>query len=155
VNDPQRFGVVAFDERGKAISVEEKPARPKSNYAITGLYFYDDKVCGYAGSLQPSARGELEITDLNRIYLEEGRLEVITLGRGFAWLDTGTIDSMVEASDYVRVVQKRQGLKIAALEEIAYIQKWIDRDTLLKSAGIYGKSPYGDYLKFIAGQEGD
>lgn len=155
VNDPQRFGVVAFDERGKAISVEEKPARPKSNYAITGLYFYDDKVCGYAGSLRPSARGELEITDLNRIYLEEGRLEVITLGRGFAWLDTGTIDSMVEASDYVRVVQKRQGLKIAALEEIAYIQKWIDRDTLLKSAGIYGKSPYGDYLKFIAGQEGD
>ncbi|MDR2861022.1 MAG: glucose-1-phosphate thymidylyltransferase RfbA [Syntrophobacterales bacterium] len=153
VNDPQRFGVVEFDEEGKVLSVEEKPAHPKSNYAITGLYFYDDKVCGYAKSLRPSARGELEITDLNRIYLEAGRLEVITLGRGFAWLDTGTVDSMVEASDYVRVVQNRQGLRIAALEEIAYIQKWIDRNALLKSADAYGKSPYGDYLRFIAGQE--
>jgi len=154
VNDPQRFGVVEFDKMGRAVSVEEKPVSPKSNYAITGLYFYDDKVCDYARSLRPSARGELEITDLNRIYLEEGRLEVITMGRGFAWLDTGTVDSMVEASDYVRVVQKRQGLKIAALEEIAYIQKWIDRDALLKSAEAYGKSPYGDYLKFIANQGG-
>jgi len=154
VNDPQRFGVVEFDGTGKVVSVEEKPSHPKSNYAITGLYFYDDKVCGYARSLRPSARGELEITDLNRIYLEEGRLEVITMGRGFAWLDTGTIDSMVEASDYVRVVQRRQGLKIAALEEIAYIQKWIDRNALLKSAAVYGKSPYGDYLKFIADQGG-
>jgi len=154
VNDPRHFGVVEFDETGKAVSVEEKPAHPKSNYAITGLYFYDDKVCDYARSLRPSARGELEITDLNRIYLEEGRLEVITLGRGFAWLDTGTVDSMVEASDYVRVVQKRQGLKIAALEEIAYVQKWIDRDALLKSAEAYGKSPYGDYLKFIGNQRG-
>jgi glucose-1-phosphate thymidylyltransferase len=152
VVDPQRFGVVEFDEEGRAISVEEKPAQPKSNYAITGLYFYDDKVCDYARSLRPSARGELEITDLNRIYLEEGRLEVITLGRGFAWLDTGTVDSMVEAADYVRVVQKRQGLMSAALEEIAYIQQWIDRHTLLKSAEAYGKSPYGDYLKTIANQ---
>ena len=155
VDDPWRFGVVEFGENGKILSIEEKPPQPKSNYAVTGLYFYDDKVCDYAKSLRPSARGELEITDLNRIYLEEGRLEAITFGRGFAWLDTGTVDSMVEASDYVRVVQKRQGLKIAALEEIAYIQKWIDRDALLKSSEVYGKSPYGDYLRFIAGREGN
>jgi len=154
VDDPQRFGVVEFDQDGKAVSIEEKPRIPKSNYAVTGLYFYDEKVCGYAKSLKPSARGELEITDLNRVYLENGMLDVITLGRGFAWLDTGTVDSMTEAAEYVRVVQKRQGLIIAALEEIAFHQGWIGRESLLAAAKAYGKSPYGHYLKQIASRKG-
>ena len=150
VDDPQRFGVVEFDRNGKAVSIEEKPAQPKSNYAVTGLYFYDNKVCEYAKSLKPSARGELEITDLNRIYLEEGRLDVVTLGRGYGWLDTGTVDSLAEASEYVKVIENRQGLKIACLEEISYKNGWIDRETLLKNAENYGKSPYGVHLKRVA-----
>jgi len=154
VDDPQRFGVVEFDGSGKVVSIEEKPKFPKSNYAVTGLYFYDSKVCEYAKCLKPSARGELEITDLNRIYLENGMLDVITLGRGFAWLDTGTVDSMTEAAEYVRVVQKRQGLIIAALEEIAFMQNWISRESLLAAAQTYGKSPYGQYLLQIATRKG-
>ena len=154
VDDPQRFGVVECDRDGKVISIEEKPRFPKSNYAATGLYFYDDKVCDYARTLKPSARGELEITDLNRIYLENGKLDVITLGRGFAWLDTGTVDAMTEAAEYVRVIQKRQGLKIAALEEIAFNQNWISRQSLLAAAETYGKSSYGQYLKEVADREG-
>ncbi len=150
VDDPQRFGVVEFDRNGKAVSIEEKPAEPKSNYAVTGLYFYDNKVCEYAKSLKPSARGELEITDLNRIYLEEGRLDVVTLGRGYGWLDTGTVDSLADASEYVKVIENRQGLKIACLEEISYKNGWIDRETLLKNAENYGKSPYGVHLKRVA-----
>lgn len=150
VDDPQRFGVVEFDRNGKAVSIEEKPAQPKSNYAVTGLYFYDNKVCEYAKSLKPSARGELEITDLNRIYLEEGRLDVVTLGRGYGWLDTGTVDSLAEAGEYVKVIENRQGLKIACLEEISYKNGWIDRETLLKNAENYGKSPYGEHLKRVA-----
>ena len=150
VDDPQRFGVVEFDRNGKAVSIEEKPAKPKSNYAVTGLYFYDNKVCEYAKSLKPSARGELEITDLNRIYLEEGRLDVVTLGRGYGWLDTGTVDSLAEAGEYVKVIENRQGLKIACLEEISYKNGWIDRETLLKNAENYGKSPYGEHLKRVA-----
>ena len=150
VDDPERFGVVEFDKEGKAVSLEEKPKNPKSNYAVTGLYFYDNKVCEYAKSLKPSARGELEITDLNKIYLEEGRLDVITLGRGYGWLDTGTVDSLSEASEYVRVIENRQGLKISCLEEISYKNGWIDCDTLLKSAESYGKSPYGAHLKKVA-----
>ena len=150
VNDPERFGVVEFDKNGKAVSLEEKPQNPKSNYAVTGLYFYDSKVCEYAKNLKPSARGELEITDLNRIYLENDRLDVITLGRGYGWLDTGTVDSLTEAAEYVKVVETRQGLKIACLEEISYRNGWIDRDTLLKSAEDYGKSVYGQYLKIVA-----
>lgn len=149
VDDPERFGVVEFDENGKAISLEEKPINPKSNYAVTGLYFYDNKVCEYAKTLKPSARGELEITDLNKIYLEEGKLDVITLGRGYGWLDTGTVDSLTEASEYVKVIETRQGLKIACLEEISYIKGWIDKETLLKSAIKYGKSPYGEHLKNV------
>ena len=150
VNDPERFGVVEFDKNGKAVSLEEKPQNPKSNYAVTGLYFYDSKVCEYAKNLKPSERGELEITDLNRIYLENDRLDVITLGRGYGWLDTGTVDSLTEAAEYVKVVETRQGLKIACLEEISYRNGWIDRDTLLKSAEDYGKSVYGQYLKIVA-----
>lgn len=150
VDDPQRFGVVEFDRNGKAVSIEEKPAQPKSNYAVTGLYFYDNKVCEYAKSLKPSARGELEITDLNRIYLEDGRLDVVTLGRGYGWLDTGTVDSLAEAGEYVKVIENRQGLKIACLEEISYKNGWIDREMLLKNAENYGKSPYGEHLKRVA-----
>lgn len=150
VEDPERFGVVEFDESRKAVSIEEKPQNPKSNYAVTGLYFYDNKVCEYAKSLKPSPRGELEITDLNRIYLENGKLDVITLGRGYGWLDTGTVDSLTEASEYVKVIETRQGLKISCLEEIAYKNKWIDKETLLKSAADYGKSPYGEHLKNVA-----
>ena len=150
VEDPERFGVVEFDKDGKAISLEEKPENPKSNYAVTGLYFYDNKVCEYAKSLKPSARGELEITDLNKIYLEEGRLDVITLGRGYGWLDTGTVESLSEASEYVRVIENRQGLKISCLEEISYKNGWIDKETLLESANAYGKSPYGQHLKNVA-----
>lgn len=150
VDDPERFGVVEFDEQGRAISIEEKPAAPKSNYAVTGLYFYDERVCARAKSLKPSARGELEITDLNRIYLEEGSLNVVTLGRGYAWLDAGTVDSLFSASEFVRVTENRAGVKIAALEEIAYINGWIDKEALLRSARAYGKSPYGAHLLSVA-----
>jgi len=150
VEDPERFGVVEFDRNGKVISLEEKPKQPKSNYAITGLYFYDERVCEFAKTLKPSARGELEITDLNRIYLEEGCLEVITLGRGFAWFDTGTVETLTEASDYIKTIETRQGLMIAALEEIAYTYEWIDKETLLSAASRYGKSPYGIHLKNVA-----
>lgn len=150
VEDPERFGVVEFDKNGKAVSIEEKPKNPKSNYAVTGLYFYDKKVCKRAKKLKPSNRGELEITDLNRIYLEENKLNVITLGRGYAWLDTGTIDSLAEATEFVRVIETRTGNAIAALEEIAYRNGWIDRQTLLKAADTYGKSPYGIHLKAVA-----
>ena len=150
VNDPERFGIVEFDENGKVISVEEKPQNPKSNYCITGLYFYDKRVVEYAKQVKPSKRGELEITDLNRMYLEDGTLNVKLLGRGFAWLDTGTMDSLVEASDFVQMIQKRQGIEISAPEEIAFINGWIDRETLLESASRYGKSPYGEHLKKVA-----
>lgn len=150
VNDPERFGVVEFDENGKVISVEEKPKHPKSNYCITGLYFYDRRVVEMAKRVKPSARGELEITDLNRFYLEDGTLNVQLLGRGYAWLDTGTMDSLVDASDFVRMIETRQGSQIAALEEIAYTHGWIDRENLLHSAERYGKSPYGQHLKQVA-----
>ncbi len=150
VNDPERFGIVEFDENGKVISVEEKPKQPKSNYCITGLYFYDKRVVEYAKTIKPSARGELEITDLNRIYLECGDLNVKLLGRGFAWLDTGTMDSLLEASDFVQMIQKRQGIEISAPEEIAYINGWISKETLLSSAAEYGKSPYGEHLRRVA-----
>ncbi len=150
VHDPERFGIVEFDESGKVISVEEKPKNPKSNYCITGLYFYDNRVLEYAKHVKPSARGELEITDLNRMYLEDGTLNVQLLGRGYAWLDTGTMDSLVEAADFVQMIEKRQSIKISAPEEIAYINKWIDKETILKSAERYGKSPYGEHLKRVA-----
>lgn len=150
VDDPERFGVVEFDENGTAISIEEKPKVPKSNYAVTGLYFYDNRVVERAKSLKPSARGELEITDLNRIYLEEGSLNVVRLGRGYAWLDTGTMDSLAEAAEFVQVTERRAGIQIAALEEIAYRNGWIDRETLIASASAYGKSSYGAYLKTVA-----
>ena len=150
VEDPERFGVVEFDKDGKAVSIEEKPAQPKSNYAVTGLYFYDKKVCQRAKALKPSARGELEITDLNRIYLEEGTLNVITLGRGYAWLDTGTVDSLAEASEFVRVIESREGIQISAIEEIAYRNDWITREKLEESAALYGKSPYGKHLHNVA-----
>ena len=150
VEDPQRFGIVEFDENKKAISIEEKPAHPKSNYCVTGLYFYDNRVVDYAKSLKPSPRGELEITDLNRIYLEDGTLDVQLMGRGFAWLDTGTFDSLIEAGDFVRMLQTRQGIVLSALEEIAYRMGWIDKETLLKSAERYGKSPYGQHLRAVA-----
>lgn len=150
VNDPERFGIVEFDETGKVISVEEKPAHPKSNYCITGLYFYPAGVSKRAGRVKPSARGELEITALNEMYLTDGLLDVKLLGRGFAWLDTGTMDSLVEAADFVQMIEKRQGIKISAPEEIAYRNGWIDRETLLDSAERYGKSPYGEHLKRVA-----
>ena len=150
VNDPERFGIVEFDENGKAISIEEKPAQPKSNYAVTGLYFYPAGVSAMAKEVKPSARGELEITTLNDMYLKEDRLNVQLLGRGFAWLDTGTMDSMVEAADFVQMIEKRQGITISAPEEIAYINQWIDKEKLLESASRYGKSPYGAHLKAVA-----
>jgi glucose-1-phosphate thymidylyltransferase len=150
VDDPERFGVVEFDQSGKAVSLEEKPVHPKSNYAVTGLYFYDNKVCEYAKRLTPSARGELEITDINKIYLENDNLEVITLGRGFAWLDTGTIDSLTEAAEFVKVIEKRQGVQISALEEVAFRNQWISREQLIQSAKSYGKSPYGQHLLRVA-----
>ena len=150
VPDPERFGVVAFDKSGKAVSIEEKPKQPKSNYAVTGLYFYDRHVVERAKQVKPSARGELEITDLNRMYLDDGLLDVKTLGRGFAWLDTGTMDSLVEAADFVQMVEKRQGIKISAPEEIAYRNGWITKDELLASANLYGKSPYGVHLRAVA-----
>lgn len=150
VEDPERFGVVEFGPDGRAVSIEEKPSQPKSNYAVTGLYFYDRKVCARAKALKPSTRGELEITDLNRIYLEEGSLNVITLGRGYAWLDTGTVDSLSEASEFVRVVESREGVQISAPEEIAYRNGWISREKLEQSAAAYGKSPYGVHLHKVA-----
>lgn len=150
VDDPERFGVAEFDANGRVISVEEKPGKPKSNYAITGLYFYDNRVVGIAKSLKPSARGELEITDLNREYLKLGDLDVQLLGRGFAWLDTGTMDSLIDAGAFVQMIEKRQGVKIAAVEEIAYNNGWIERDRLLETAALYGKSTYGAHLKNVA-----
>ena len=150
VNDPERFGIVEFDENGKVISVEEKPQHPKSNYCITGLYFYDNRVVEMAKRVKPSARGELEITDLNRFYLEDGTQNVQLLSRGYAWLDTGTMDSLVDAADFVRTIETRQGSQIAALEEIAFTEGWIDRETLLQSAQRYGKSPYGQHLMHVA-----
>ena len=150
VTDPERFGVVEFDAEGHVVSVEEKPAQPKSNYAITGLYFYPKGVSEMANQVKPSARGELEITTLNDMYLKQGRLDVQLLGRGFAWLDTGTMDSLVDAADFVRMVEQRQGVKISAPEEIAYKNGWIDYDKLMESAARYGKSPYGQHLKAVA-----
>lgn len=150
VNDPERFGIVEFDETGKVISVEEKPQNPKSNYAITGLYFYPAGVSQRASAVKPSARGELEITTLNEMYLKEELLDVQLLGRGFAWLDTGTMDSLVEAADFVQMIEKRQSIKISAPEEIAYRNSWISREKLLESASRYGKSPYGMHLKAVA-----
>lgn len=150
VNDPERFGIVEFDENGKAISIEEKPEHPKSNYCVTGLYFYDKNVCEYAKSIKPSKRGELEITDLNRIYLENGNLNVVTLGRGYAWLDTGTMDALSEATEFIKVVENRQGIQISAIEEIAYKNGWITKEQLLTHAKRYGKSPYGAHLKQVA-----
>lgn len=150
VQDPERFGIVEFDEKKKVLSVEEKPSHPKSNYAITGLYFYPSGVCEKAENVVPSARGELEITTLNEMYLMEERLDVETLGRGFAWLDTGTMDSLADATDFVRMVQSRQGIVISAPEEIAYKNQWITKEALLTSAEKYGKSPYGQHLKNVA-----
>ena len=150
VTDPQRFGIVEFDENGKVISVEEKPEHPKSNYCITGLYFYPKGVSAMAKEVRPSKRNELEITSLNDMYLQRGLLDVQLLGRGYAWLDTGTMDSLVDAADFVRMIEKRQSVKISAPEEIAYRNGWIDRDELLRSAERYGKSPYGEHLKAVA-----
>lgn len=150
VKDPERFGIVEFDKNRNVVSVEEKPQHPKSNYCITGLYFYDNRVVKMAKQVKPSARGELEITDLNRLYLNEGKLKVQVLGRGFAWLDTGTMDSLMEASTFVQTVQSRQGVVISAPEEIAYFEGLITKEQLLESAELYGKSPYGEHLKIAA-----
>lgn len=150
VDDPERFGVVEFDQDGRALSLEEKPQNPKSNYAVTGLYFYDNMVCEYAKNLKPSPRGELEITDLNRIYLEQGNLDVVTLGRGYAWLDTGTVDTLMEAAEFVKVIEGRQGVSISAIEEIAYKNNWITVDELARAAELYGKSSYGKHLRNVA-----
>lgn len=150
VQDPERFGIVEFDANGKVLSVEEKPKNPKSNYCITGLYFYPAGVSEKAKAVKPSPRGELEITTLNDMYLQERLLDVQLLGRGFAWLDTGTMDSLVDAADFVRMIEKRQGIKISAPEEIAYRHGWIDKERLLASALRYGKSPYGEHLKAVA-----
>lgn len=150
VSDPERFGVVEFNENGQAVSIEEKPKEPKSNYAVTGLYFYPSGVSEKAEQIRPSARGELEITTLNEMYLDEKLLDVKLLGRGFAWLDTGTMDSLVDATTFVQIVQKRQGIEISAPEEIAFINGWIDNEELIISARKYGKSPYGEHLLKIA-----
>ena len=150
VEDPERFGIVEFDKTGKVLSVEEKPEKPKSPWAITGLYFYDNRCVEYAKNQKPSARGELEITDLNRVYLENGELDVKPLGRGYAWLDTGTMDSLIDAGDFVRTIQNQQGIRISAPEEIAYRKGWIGKDKLIESAEKYGKSDYGKYLKLVA-----
>jgi glucose-1-phosphate thymidylyltransferase len=150
VNDPERFGVAEFDANGRVISVEEKPAQPKSNYAITGLYFYDNSVVEHARALKPSSRGELEITDLNRVFLEQGTLDVQLLGRGFAWLDTGTMDSLLDAANFVRTIETQQGIQISAPEEIAFRNGWIPKTALLESAGRYGKSGYGAHLRKVA-----
>lgn len=150
VNDPERFGVVEFDANRKAVSIEEKPAQPKSHYAVTGLYFYPAGVSDKAAGVKPSARGELEITTLNELYLKNETLDVEILGRGFAWLDTGTIESLAEAADFVRVIQNRQGIEISAPEEIAFRNGWISKERLLESALLYGKSPYGEHLRRVA-----
>ncbi len=150
VNDPERFGIMEFDAEGKILSVEEKPQHPKSNYCITGLYFYDNRVVEFAKQVKPSVRGELEITSLNELYLQDGTLKGIVLGRGFAWIDTGTIDSLVEATQFVQMIEKRQGVKISAPEEIAFRNGWIDKKSLLVSANHYGNSPYGHHLKNVA-----
>ncbi len=150
VNDPGRFGIVEFDEDGSVVSLEEKPEHPKSNYCVTGIYFYDGRVVEYAKSLKPSARGELEITDLNRCYLKDRTLNVQLLGRGFAWLDTGTMDSLMDASNFVQTLQKRQSIELSAPEEIAYINGWISQKELLFAAGHYGNSPYGQHLRRVA-----
>lgn len=155
VRDPERYGVVEFDGDGRAISLEEKPARPKSNWAVTGLYFYDQRAPEYAATLKPSARGELEITDLNRVYLESGGLHVERLGRGFAWLDTGTPASLLEAAQYVQAIEQRQGQRVACLEEIAYAQGWIDADVMREAAARLAKSGYGEYLLQILRERGD
>ena len=150
VPDPERFGVVGFDESGRATSIEEKPAVPKSNYAVTGLYFYPGDVCRRANRVKPSARGEFEITTLNEMYLDDGLLDVQLLGRGFAWLDTGTMQSLLQASEFVEMIQSRQGITISAPEEIAFINGFISKEKLLESAKAYGKSPYGEHLKSVA-----
>jgi glucose-1-phosphate thymidylyltransferase len=150
VRDPERYGVAEFDAHGRVLSLEEKPAKPRSNYAVTGLYFYDARACDFAAALKPSARGELEITDLNRAYLQDGSLRVAKLGRGFAWLDTGTHESLLQAGHYVQTIEERQGLKIACIEEIAFENGWIDRAQLLRLSESLGKSGYGTYLKQLA-----
>ena len=150
VDDPERFGVVEFDADYNVISIEEKPANPKSSYAVTGLYFYDSRVCEYAKQVKPSARGELEITTLNQMYLEDGSLNVVTLGRGYAWLDTGTMESLFEAAEFVRVVERSQGMPVSILEEIAFENGWIGRDELVAAADRYAKSEYGKHLKQVA-----
>ena len=150
VDDPERFGVVEFDENFNAVSIEEKPENPKSNYAVTGLYFYDSRVCELAKQVKPSARGELEITTLNQMYLEDSSLNVVTLGRGYAWLDTGTMESLFEASEFVRAVERSQGLSVSVVEETAYQNGWIDRERLLAAADKYGKSVYGQHLRKVA-----
>lgn len=153
VDNPKRFGVVEFDEQSKVISIEEKPKKPKSNYAVIGLYFYDNKAVEYAKKLEPSKRGELEITDLNRIYLDKGKLNVKLLGRGFSWFDTGTVDALSQASEFIRIIQKRQGVVISAPEEIAYNNGWITREELVKSAKQFSKTSYGKYLLKVANGE--
>lgn len=153
VDDPERFGVIEFDDDGKALSIEEKPKNPRSNFAVTGLYFYDNRVCDFAKQVKPSERGEYEITTLNQMYLEDGSLNVVTLGRGYSWFDTGTMESLFEASELVRVVEKSQHMQIASIEEIAYRNQWIDLDMLQDLAARYGKSPYGEYLKRVANNE--
>ena len=153
VKDPERYGVAAFDADGRVVGLEEKPAKPKSNYAVTGLYFYDEKVCDYAAALKPSARGELEITDLNRIYLEAGALRVEKLGRGYAWLDTGTHESLMQASNFIETMEQRTGLRVSCPEEIAFAQRWIDREQLLALAKPLAKSGYGAYLERVANAE--
>ena len=150
VDDPTRFGVVEFDDTGKVISIEEKPKNPKSNYCVTGLYFYDNKVIDIAKKIKPSKRGELEITDLNKMYLESNELEVLTLGRGFAWIDAGTIEALSEASEFIRIIEKKQGIKIAAIEEIAFKNKWIDKEQLIELANLYKNTDYGEHLKKVA-----
>jgi glucose-1-phosphate thymidylyltransferase len=150
VDDPERFGVVEFDEDYNAVSIEEKPARPKSSYAVTGLYFYDSRVCDFAKKVKPSPRGELEITTLNQMYLADGTLSVVTLGRGYAWLDTGTVESLFEAGQFVRTVEEAQGLPVSVPEEIAFENGWIGRDELLGAAGRYGRSAYGQHLRVVA-----
>lgn len=152
VKDPERFGVIDFDEQGLALGIEEKPQHPKSNYAVTGLYFYDNDVINIAREIRPSARGELEITDVNNVYLQRGKLKVERLGRGFAWLDTGTHESLLEAAQYVQTIENRQGLKVACLEEIAFQNAWIDRQTLLSQAKAFSKTGYGQYLARLAGE---
>jgi glucose-1-phosphate thymidylyltransferase len=153
VHDPERYGVVEFDTTGRAISIEEKPAKPKSSYAVTGLYFYDTQVCDIAAHLKPSPRGELEITDVNRVYLEQGTLKVQTLGRGYAWLDTGTHDSLLEAGQFIATIEKRQGLKVACPEEIAFRARWIDADQLEQLAAPMKKNGYGQYLLRLLAEE--